>query len=219
MHSYLDESGDLGFSEDSTEYFTIAFVVLDDPVKFKRCVKTTKQKYRIPSSAELKGSVTRVEVKRDLLHRLAQLPIEVHHITVRKAQVEARLRQDTNILYNYMVGLSLVQRIIQEPPGAVVTITADRRITAITAGFNFDRYIQYKTWFEAGRSDLDLRIHQADSHHALSIQGIDVIANTIYRRYSTGDMDLYGIIQPKVRQDKRLFWEGKKETEVAPAGD
>jgi hypothetical protein len=42
MYVYLDESGDLGFGQGGTKYFTIAFVVLKDPIYFIRCVKETK---------------------------------------------------------------------------------------------------------------------------------------------------------------------------------
>ena len=59
MYIYLDESGDLGFGQGSTEYFTIAFVAMEDPIPFRRCVKRVKAKYHIPRDAELKGYTTR----------------------------------------------------------------------------------------------------------------------------------------------------------------
>ncbi len=32
---YLDESGDLGFEQGSTRYFTITFVIMEDPVPYR----------------------------------------------------------------------------------------------------------------------------------------------------------------------------------------
>jgi len=109
MYVYLDESGDLGFGQGSTKYLTIAFVTMGNPIPFRRCVKRVKVKYHIPRDVELKGNTTRALIKKDLLGKFARLDIEVHAITVKKTNVEHKLRKDTNILYNYIVGLSLVE--------------------------------------------------------------------------------------------------------------
>ncbi len=206
MYVYLDESGDLGFGERSTKYFTIAFAVMENPVLFVRCVRKAKVKYHIPRDVELKGYTTRENIKRDLLSGFAKLDIEVHAITVRKRNVEPKLRKDTNILYNYMVGLSLVERILEEPKDTQVIINVDRRIIAITSGFNFNQYLRYKIWYEKERRDIDLNIHHLDSHHALTIQGIDIICNSIFRKYNSNNYKLFNIFQDKVKSDKRLFF-------------
>lgn len=219
VYVYLDESGDLGFSEGSTALFTIAFVVLGDPTEFKRCVKRTKIKYRIPPIEELKGATTRAEVKADLLRRFSKIDMAIHSITVNKEKVNERLRGDGNILYNYMVGLSLGAWLLKQPKGAAIKIIVDRRITSITSGFDFDEYLKYKTWYEGQRSDLELLIDHVDSHGALSIQGIDVICNTIYRKFSGRDAELYSLIQRKVVSEKRLFFSSEKQREAAPPGD
>ena len=206
MYVYLDESGDLGFGQGSTKYFTIAFVIVKDPVPFRRCVKAVKIKHHIPREVELKGNTTREVVKKDLLSRFLELDMEVHAITVKKENVEPKLRKDTNILYNYMVGLSLVERILWEPAGAKVVINVDRRIISITSGFSFNQYLSYKIWYERERRDIDLEIHHLDSHQAYAIQGIDVICNSIFRKYNSNNYVLFNIIRGKVRSDKKLFF-------------
>jgi len=145
MYVYLDESGDLGFRQGSSRYFTIAFVVVEDPIHFIRCVKEIKIKHNIPRNVELKGNTTREVIKEELLSKFQRLDIEVHAITVRKKNVELKLRKDTNILYNYMVGLSLVERIWDKPRDAKVVINVDRRIIAITSGFKFNEYLRYSS--------------------------------------------------------------------------
>ena len=182
VHVYLDESGDFGFGQRSTKYFTIAFAIVEDPIPFRRCVKAVKIKHRIQRNVELKGSTTSDVVKKDLLSRFLKLDMEVHAITVKKENVEPRLRKDTNILYNYMVGLSLVERVLREPAGAKVAINVDRRIISITSGFNFNQYLRYKIWYERERQDIDLEIHHLDSHEAHVIQGADVICNSVFSK-------------------------------------
>jgi hypothetical protein len=206
MYVYLDESGDLGFGEGSTEYFTIAFVIVKDPIRFTRCVKEVKIKHHIPRDVELKGTTTREVIKHDLFNRFLKLDAEVHAITVRKKNVEPKLRRDTNILYNYMVGLSLVERILKEPANSRVVISVDRRIISITAGFNFNEYLRYKIWYEGGRQDINLEIHHLDSHKAYAIQGIDVICNSIFKKYNSNNYKLFNIIRSTVKSDKRLFF-------------
>jgi len=216
VYVYLDESGDLGFGQGGTKYFTIAFVIVEDPIPFRRCVKAVKIKHHIPRNVELKGHSARNVIKQDLLTKLLKIDAEVHAITVKKRNVEPKLRKDTNILYNYMVGLSLVERILQEPAGARVVINVDRRITAITSGFKFNEYLKYKIWYEKERQGVDLRIHHLDSHEAHAIQGIDVICNSIFRKYNSNNYTLFNIIQDKVKSDRRLFF-GKQK--AAPASD
>jgi len=206
MYVYLDESGDLGFGQGGTRYFTIAFVTTENPVPFRRCVKRVKLKYHIPRDVELKGNTTREIIKEDLLNRFAKLDIEVHAITVKKANVEPKLRKDSNILYNYMVGLSLVDRILEEPKDAKVVINVDRRVISITSGFNFNEYLRYKIWYERERQDINLEIQHLDSHEAYAIQGIDVICNSLFKKYNSNNYKLFNIIQDKVKNDRRLFF-------------
>ncbi len=206
MYVYLDESGDLGFGQGGTKYFTIAFVIMKNPLHFKRCVKRVKVKYDIPRDVELKGYTTRESIKTDLLNRFAKLDIEVHAITVRKKNVEPKLQRDTNIFYNYMVGLSLVERILQEPPNSEVIINIDKRIISITSGAKFDEYLRLKTWYERERQDIDLKIYHIDSQKSHAIQGIDIICNSIFRKYNSNNYRLFNIIRGKVKSDRKLFF-------------
>jgi len=206
IYIYLDESGDLGFHQGSSKYFTIALVVMRDPIHFTRAVREVKIKYNIPREVELKGSTTRKIIKKDLLSRFARLDMEIHAITVKKENVEPKLRRDSNILYNYMVGLLLVERILSEDAGTRVCIDVDRRVISITSGFKFNEYLKYKIWYEGQRQDIDLEINHLDSHGSYAIQGIDVICNCIFRRYNSNDYELFNIIRGKVRNDRRLFF-------------
>lgn len=208
MYIYLDESGDLGFSFSmgSTRYFTIVFALLENQNLLKKQVKKVKMKYRIPANVELKGSSTSSEIKLDLLKRISKLPIEIYSITVKKSNIAQRLRTDTNILYNYMVGLSLGEKILQLPMDSQVIVIVDKRITSITSGFNFNEYLRYKIWFEGNRKDIDLKIHQVDSQISYGIQGVDIITNSIFKKYESNDGQFYKIISGKVQNEKRLFF-------------
>ena len=205
IYVYLDESGDLGFGEGGSRYFTIAFTVMENPVPFRRCVKKVKIRHNIPRDVELKGNTTRLFIKEELLSRFAGLEIEVHSITVKKANVQLKLRRNTNILYNYMVGLSLGERILAEKTDTKVCVNIDRRVISVPA-LQIEEYLKSKVWLEGKRTDIDLEINHLDSHEAYAIQGIDIICNSIFRKYNWNNYRLFNIVQRKVKSDKRLYF-------------
>ncbi len=140
-----------------------------------------------------------------MLSRFAGLEIEVHAITVKKANVQLKLRRNTNILYNYMVGLSLAERILAEKTDTKVSVNIDRRVISVPA-LQIEEYLKSKVWLEGKRTDIDLEINHLDSHEAYAIQGIDIICNSIFRKYNWNNYRLFNIIQGKVKSDKRLFF-------------
>ncbi len=74
------------------------------------------------------------------------------------------------------------------------------------SGFKFNEYLRYKVWYENERRDIDLIINHLDSNQAYAIQGIDIISNSISRKYSSNNYTLFNINQSKVKIDRRLFF-------------
>jgi hypothetical protein len=207
IYIYLDESGDLGFSGGGSKYFTIAFLVTERPVEVKRVIKRIKQKYKIPRNVELKANTTKRNIRKDLLNKFSRLEIEIQSITVKKKNVDLKLQGDTNILYNYMVGLSLGERIVRsELQNAKVNIIVDKRTISVTSGFKFDEYLKYKVWYEKGRKDIDFQIQHLESHRVYGLEAIDNIVNAIFRKYNSSDFELFNIIQGEITYDKTLFF-------------
>jgi len=207
MYIYLDESGDLGFSKGSTKYFVISFIITKNPNYLKRIARKIKEKHSIPRSVELKGATTRHNIKKDLLTKATKLKdLEAHYIIVKKENIEARLRQDGNIFYNYMVGLSLIPRILKEPKNSTINLVVDRRITSIVSGFSLDKYVKYKILYENNRNDINLLVDYKDSHMVYNLQVVDIICNSIYRKYDNGKEELYNLIKHKVKRSRKLFF-------------
>jgi len=105
----------------------------------------------------------------------------------------------------------LIDRILDEPIGARVSINVDRRVISITSGFKFNEYIRYKIWYENKRPDIDMEIKHPDSIKNHAIQGTDVICNSIFKKYNSNNYKLFNIIQNKVKSDRRLFF-GKQKS-------
>jgi len=83
---------------------------------------------------------------------LARNPdIEIWAITVKKENVQEHIRKDPNKLYNYMIGLVLLDRIRQKP---VVTFIPDKRSIKVESGNSLVDYLQIKLWFDLNVSTI-----------------------------------------------------------------
>lgn len=207
MLIYLDESGDLGFSEGSSKVFVISFVTMDrgTSLKLKRKVKKVKEKRKIPLGGELKASKSKHSLRVDILSAISSLPVEIRSITVKKHKINESLRGDTNILYNYMVNLIMVPYL----KGAgfnEVEIVADLRITKVAKGLRFSDYLKYKLIFEQKVYDMKLNIQFLDSLRSNCLQAVDFVAHSVFRKHEVGDARYFRIIEGRVAEDGRLFF-------------
>ncbi|MBI4572235.1 MAG: DUF3800 domain-containing protein [candidate division NC10 bacterium] len=93
MIVYLDESGDLGFSEASSNHFIIGFLATETEVTLKRRVKRVKEQFGLGPKIEAKASDSSPDLRRAMLRAVRASGAEIHAITVFKAHVHKRLRE------------------------------------------------------------------------------------------------------------------------------
>ncbi len=202
---YLDESGDLGFDftkPGTSNHLTIAFITTTDPTGLKRAVRRVKQKHGIQGTDELKGYDTDFAIRKELIVWIRRLTVEVHAITAYKPNVKQALRDDTNILYNYIAGLILVPYVSAQ---TAVSVVYDARTIGVKSGFDIDHYLRYKVRFEEGKQTT-IQTHHMNSKNSLAIQAADIVTHAIFRKYESGDARLANLIVPRVACDKRLFF-------------
>lgn len=208
MILYLDESGDLGFSEGSSSHFVIGFLATDSEVDLKRRVKRIKQRFGLPRHVEAKAADSDADFRRAMLQAVRASAVEIHVITVYKGQVHKRLRENTNILYNYAAGLLLLPFLKAQALDAV-TLVVDQRIIRVPGGrLPFDDYIKTELWGTHG-TFTDLRIHPMDSRESYGLQAADFVTNALFRARERGDWSLWNIIREKVATSRKLFEEEK----------
>lgn len=204
MIIYLDESGDLGFGAGGTKYFVILFVVANDEIALKRHVRRVKKKHKIPRDVEIKATTSSPGLRMDILRSIAQTDIEVYSITTYKPGVHERLRSDTNILYNYAIGLLLIPYLV-EKAFERVSIVVDQRITRISRGLRFDDYIRTELWGRY-RVYTDIRIHHLDSRESLGLQAVDFVSNALFRARERNEWGYWNLVRDKAKDTKRLFF-------------
>lgn len=71
--------------------------------------------------------------------------IHLHAIVVDKQKVQAHIRSDSNKLYNYMIGLSLLDRMSQY---SSVTMIPDPRSIKVKSGNSLHDYLLTRLWFD-----------------------------------------------------------------------
>lgn len=191
MFIYLDESGDLGFKKGASNFFVITFIAMDNQtsLELKRKIKKVKQKYRIPKRVEIKGRKSSRYLCVDVLRAVSSLPIEIYSIAVNKQRVKKSLRDDTNILYNYMVNLIMVPY-LERKKFNKVDIIADLRITRVAKGMRFADYLKYKLFFENRVCNTRLNIHFLDSLRSNGLQAVDFVTYGLSKKYESGDLTI-----------------------------
>jgi len=200
---YIDESGDLGFTERSSPYFVIAALIVHDPLAIRRCfakVRRNKLKKKYRELPEFKFNNSGPEIKKRILSCIASADVDIAYCVLRKEQVYLHLRSNHQIVYNYLTG-SLISHIVQRfHDGGRVEITVDKSLNGIQREV-FDQYLVYKTFEKNQGNDLaeiSIEIEHADSKNEPCIQAADFIAGALHYYYRTDDDMFSGIINNKI---------------------
>jgi len=215
MNVYLDESGDLGFSFDkphrhggSSRYLTIALLIIPKALSHhpRRIVRQLYKKKKIPSGYEIKGCELSKEDKTFIARQTVNLiqkhpTIQIISITVNKCMVKDHIRNDSNKLYNYMIGLILPQKIKDVDR---LTLIPDKRTIKVASGNSLIDYLKIKLWFDFN-ADAYVEYIPVESHTALNLLFIDWIAHIIWKNYEDGETDIVNILSGKIEFNHLFF--------------
>lgn len=215
MIVYCDESGDLGwvFSKPlgrggSSRYLTIAFVLIPENLKHlpKRIVRKIYARRRPSAKIELKGYQLPLSDKKVFAQKVTTLlaknsSIEIFAITVKKTNVQQHIREDPNKLYNYMIGLILLDKITSF---AHVTLTPDKRSIKVESGKSLRDYLQIKLWFEY-ETLTTVESCPRESQQNLNLVFVDWIANIIWNHYENRKSIAFNIIKDNIELRELFF--------------
>lgn len=217
---YLDESGDLGFSLDkpyqkggSSRMLTLSAVCLPEhKVKYiERIIRSIYQKRKRPLKNELKSVDLNTADKKlflQLTHKLLadHNDIQLLSITVNKAQVSPRLKNDPNVLYNYMVKLLLLKTICQFE---YVDFMPDRRSERLNAKWNMGEYLNQmiqELSVEQPIINKSCQVTPMDSAKSLALQFIDFYAGLIWAKYEFNDDRMDDFLNQNKLINHKLFF-------------
>jgi len=196
---YIDESGDLGFGKNASEYFIISCIKIDDEktnTKFHRISKKIRQRKlskKLKTTAELKFSNSSEIVRCSFFKNVSKLDIEIYSLIIKKEHTKYNLRNNLPILYNYLIKILLEKPLRKIDKNCALEIYLDKCMSKYQRN-NFENYI--KTEFLSIFKDIpELTIYHEASDSNCGIQVTDFICGAFGYKYNTkklkGDYDKY----------------------------
>lgn len=202
---YVDESGDLGFSDKSTRFFVIAYLVCNPSVairtEMKRLLKRLHEKgFYHRRQNELKFCKMDDTCRKIVLHKIAEFDVSLGVIVVEKSRVKLDLREKLPVLYNYLVVHHIVSALVPSlEAGQKIHITFDKSLpkTRIT---DFNNYVEEKAsylFYEKGNNlpSKCLYSDHVDSKHEPCLQAADSVAGAYFHKYEEFDASYADIIK------------------------
>lgn len=216
MHVFIDESGDLGFKENASNFFVAAYVIPEQPWTVRHHLRRLLRrlhKRRRYSGSELKFSNSNHEVRLHVLEKICELNWVTGLIVLEKKKVKPELRRIPNILYNYSIVNHLMRNVLLWlEPLEKLTLCIDRSLSRSNREA-FDFYVRDKaTWIwnvELGRTPSLMRNQVIVSHESSQVecclQLADYIAGATFQKYERGQDDYYKIFEANVRAFNYLW--------------
>jgi len=206
----MDESGDLGFNFEKTgtsQYFLITFLFAEHKRSIEKCVKKTrsglKKKYKKIGNvlhAYKEKKATRVR----LLQCLDEKNMAVITIILNKRKVYTKLQEEKAVLYNYVTNILLDRLFTKKliPIQGTVELIDEKRETSKFLNANFKNYLENQS---TNKHSIDLKVKIRTPAEEKSLQAVDFISWSIFRKYEYGDDEYYTIIKKSIVEENTLF--------------
>lgn len=212
---YVDESGDMGWNfaapyrrGGSSRHLTIATLVCPSEARHfpKRLIVDLYKRFRWDPKAEMKWSLMSREGRVAFAQRTLDMltkhgGIKLFAITVYKPKVADHIKKDSNKLYNYMIGLSLLDEMENYD---TVTLVPDQRSIKVQSGNSLHDYLGINLAFERNVAT-ELLNFPCDSACSKSVQFADMFAGLVQCHYEDSNSECWQILNGRV-SSKRLFF-------------
>lgn len=200
---YVDESGDLGFSEKATKFFIIAYLACDSSItirtEMKRVLKRLHEKKAYHSKQdELKFCKMDDYCRKIVLERIVQSNANIGVIVVEKRYVKSDLREKLPVLYNWLMVHNIISALIPNLElGQQIRITFDKSLSK-TRILDFNHYVKekasYLSYIRGNSLSPDIIISDhIDSKLEPCLQAVDSVAGAYFQKYEHSD-DTYADI-------------------------
>jgi len=198
VYIYLDESGDLGFSLNSSKHIIIALLITKSPHKIERCIKRIRQrklKKKLKELPEIKFNNSNSHIREKTLECIAKEAIEIAYVVLKKENVNPDIRHHNEKIYNFIAGYIMSSLPYENPTKSKLIV--DKRVSNKIVRADFNQHIKQETAFK-----VDI-IHE-NSQLNKCLQATDFIVGAIFRKYESGDSKYYDIIKNHIKIVKHL---------------
>jgi len=209
---FVDESGDLGFTKNSSRFVTLAAVLTHYPEQLERIphrIRKRRLKKSIKRVGELKFHNSSPAIRKAVLEMLMDLEDSlIASVTAEKAHgVDCQKRQ-REWLYPDMAGQLISDVLRLEPELRELHLVFDDRPFESSLGSIFDEYIRTMVADECrrmGRIAPDVFVSRLDSLNSRGLQVADFVAGAINRKHESGDPSYYDIIHDGMSAEKTML--------------
>ena len=189
MQGVFDEAGDTGHSARSSRYLVVAGIVCSNLEPLRRVVTRTRKSFgkELREIPEIKAWHTPPNLILQMLNRLAQLDIQIYAAILDKQA--ARVPDDLENWYRATCAECMRLVLAQHPR---VILTMDRRYTKASLADELTNAI-----VNAQPAGTTLTFVNADSRKERALQAADVVAWSVFQKYTHGDETYYRVIEGK----------------------
>jgi len=125
-------------------------------------------------------------------------------IYLNKSKVYTKLKEEKHILYNYVANI-LLDRIMRKRftfSRSKIFLIASKRETNKFLNENFKNYLKNQV---SNRHKVDMAVEIKTPAQERSLQAVDFVSWSIFRKYEHGDETYYNLIKSKVIEENSLF--------------
>ncbi|HEV2193427.1 MAG TPA: DUF3800 domain-containing protein [Nitrosopumilaceae archaeon] len=221
---FVDESGDLGFKQKSSEFFVISYIIMINDVPMflrNKCrrllmnINTQNRKKR--KISEFKFSEDTPKTRNKFLKLIATFDISIGIAVISKDSVKSNIRNDAILLYNFITVDHTIKTIVEEYLKTTsvyntIHFVIDRSLTK-KARKHFNAYCEDKISFlTQGKKfyyDINTKIEHENSESEACLQIADYVASAVFSKFERKNSQYYDIIKNKIKHKSKWDWTSK----------
>lgn len=222
VYVFVDESGDLGFSDRSSPFFTLGYAIMLNSTsniiqnKTRRLRKNMNRCKKITGMQEFKFSNDSDKTRMRFLKKINTFDLKLGAVVVSKNSVANHLKSDKTLLYNYIAVHEIIGVIVSEylkphTPYNNIFYTLDKSTSVSESAFN--EYCEEKIKILARprnfMADIHTSIRHLDSKSDSCLQVADYVAGSVSAKFTRNESKYYDIIKNKIRHRKEWDWHNK----------
>jgi len=221
---FVDESGDLGFKQKSSEFFVISYIIMINDVPMflrNKCrrllmnINTQNKKKRKISEFKFSEDTPQTRIK--FLKLIASFDISIGVAVISKDSVKSTIKNNAIVLYNFITVDHTIETIANDylkikSVYNTIHFVIDRSLTK-KAIQHFNTYcedkIGYLTREKKFYYDLITKIEHQNSEQEACLQIADYVASAVFSKFERKNSQYYDIIKNKIKHKSKWDWNNK----------
>ena len=211
---HVDESGDIGFGQNSSKFFSVGYVIADTGSLLRKQSDLKQLLEKINFKAKHKNKISEFKfssdphrVKNEVLCYIQKSNLTIYVINIKKDSVKPCIRKNSLIFYRWAVIDNIVELLVNKcmdpsDPNNSINFIIDRSLKKNRIE-SFDKYYQNQILAASIKRDPMMHIGRTITHELsqnnLLLQIADYAAGAVQRKMERNDSKYYDIISSKVK--------------------